>query len=70
MLALKSMAEGGPLDSQRQQRWPAYISASGLGADLPGVDDNPDVEELEGPNLRNLVNQPMYGNEDVDMEDA
>ncbi|KAI0092013.1 hypothetical protein BDY19DRAFT_990761 [Irpex rosettiformis] len=70
MLALKSMAEGGPLDSQRQQRWPAYISVSGLGADLPGVDGNPDVEELEGPNTRNLVSEPTNSSEDVDMEES
>ncbi|KAI0773443.1 hypothetical protein BC629DRAFT_1291073 [Irpex lacteus] len=72
MLALKSMASSGPLDSQRQHRWPSYISATGLGADLPGIDGNPDVEELEGPNARNLVYEPApaAGGEDVDIEDA
>ncbi len=74
MLALKSMASSGPLDSQRQHRWPSYISSTGLGADLPGIDGNPDVEELEGPNSRNLIYEPAPaaggGGEDVDMEDA
>ncbi|KAI0702905.1 hypothetical protein BC835DRAFT_1320229 [Cytidiella melzeri] len=65
MLALRAMAEGGPLDAQRQKRWPAFISANGLGVDLPGVDGNADIDDLEGPNIHNLV----LDGEDVEMEE-
>lgn len=65
MLALKSMASGDPLDAQRQQRWPAYVSTAGLHANLPGVDGNPGQEDLEGPTTNNIINE-----NDVDMEVA
>ena len=49
------MATSGPLDVQRQQRWPKYISGSGLGVDLPGFDDNPEEDDDEGPNFKNII---------------
>jgi hypothetical protein len=58
MLAVKAMAEGGPLDAQRQERWPAFISANRLAVDLPGVDGNPEADELEGPNTSNIIYEP------------
>ena len=70
MLALRAMATGGPLDVQRQQRWPAYVSTSGLGADLPGLDNNPELEDREGPNAENVIDSPDVDTAQVEKEEV
>lgn len=58
MLAMRAMAAGGSLDAQRQERWPNYIAGNGLGTSLPGFDDNPEEEDILGPNSDNVIYKP------------
>lgn len=68
MLALKSMASRGPPDAQRQQRWPMHSSANGISVDLPGLDDNPEQEDTDGPNVHNLVTRPTLDDMAMDTD--
>lgn len=72
MLAARSMASGGPLDAQRQQRWPVHTSTDGLSVKVPGLNDNREegVEEEDygEPNASNLIQEEdTEGGEEVIM---
>lgn len=47
-MALRSMAEGDPIDIQREKRWPNQTATSGVKVELKPWEEDSDYSDEEG----------------------